>query len=115
MPAGVGCRHLDESQRAMAAARVATLRREDTLKQNQRPDGSIDLSTASKMLNVGEASIKRARVVLKEADPEIIKLVEDGKLAVSGRPIGRFADARGRGEAVPSKYRGRQSGMTDLR
>jgi ParB-like chromosome segregation protein Spo0J len=76
-------RHLNESQRAMVAARLATLRREDTLKQNQRPDGSIDLSTASQMLNVSEASTKRARVVLDAGDPELVKLVDDGKLAVS--------------------------------
>jgi hypothetical protein len=74
-------RHLDESQRAMVAARVATLR---TGQRADRVDGSIDLSTAAEMLNVGEATVKRARVVLDEGTPELVDMVDCGELAVLG-------------------------------
>jgi hypothetical protein len=73
-------RHLNESQRAMVAAKLANL------SDGQRADrvaGSIDLPTAAKMLNVSKSSIKRAKTVQREADPEIVKAVEGGDVSVS--------------------------------
>jgi hypothetical protein len=74
-------RHLDESQRAMVAARVATMR------QGARTDpASIEAMSdaqAAKLLNVSEASVERAKAVRRDAVPEIIELVDDGDLAVS--------------------------------
>ena len=74
-------RHLDESQRAMVAARVATL------PQGTRADRSIDPSKtqpeAAALLNVSTPSVKRARVVLDRGTPELIAAVDQGKLAVS--------------------------------
>jgi hypothetical protein len=73
-------RHLNESQRAMVAAKLANL------SDGQRADrvaGSIDLPTAAKMLNVSEPSIKRAKSVHREAAPEIVKAVENGDVSVS--------------------------------
>src|SRR5215471_21236950 len=50
-------RHLDESQRAMVAAKLATLR------DGQRADlvEGLPIGRASEMLNVGERSVARAR------------------------------------------------------
>ena len=73
-------RHLNESQRAMVAAKLADLR------DGQRADrvaGSIDLPTAAKMLNVSESSIKRAKTVQRGAAPEIVRAVESGDVSVS--------------------------------
>jgi ParB-like chromosome segregation protein Spo0J len=73
-------RHLDESQRAMVAAKLANL------SDGQRADrvaSSIDLPTAAKLLNVSESSIKRAQTVQREADPEIVRAVESGEVSVS--------------------------------
>jgi hypothetical protein len=74
-------RHLDESQRAMIAAKIATL------KDGQRQVGQLaEVPTQSKaaaMLNVGERSVRRARAVLKSGDPDMIASVEHGELAVS--------------------------------
>jgi ParB-like chromosome segregation protein Spo0J len=72
-------RHLGPSERAMVAARMANL------KWGQRADrveGSIDLSTAAKLANVSEPSVKRARVVLERGTLELQQAVEHGRIAV---------------------------------
>jgi ParB-like chromosome segregation protein Spo0J len=74
-------RHLTESQRAMTAARLATMR------QGARTDlASIEARSqeqAADLLHVGRASVQRARVVLDRAVPELIAAVDAGRLAVS--------------------------------
>ena len=73
-------RHLNESQRAMVAARIANLGHGQ---RADRVEGSIDTSTAAEMLNVGTASVKRARKVQEDAVPELAAMVESGTVAVS--------------------------------
>jgi ParB-like chromosome segregation protein Spo0J len=71
-------RHLNEGQRAMVAAKLANLE----LGANQHSEGtSIDV--ASRLLNVGRASVDRARRVLSMADPSIIDQVDKGNMSVS--------------------------------
>lgn len=74
-------RHLDESQRAMVAARLATM------KQGARTDiASIDAKSqaeAAELLNVSRPSVQRARTVLDNGAPELVKAVEQGRLPVS--------------------------------
>src|SRR5262245_14707708 len=73
-------RHLDESQRAMVAAKLTSL--EVGANQHTKGQGtSIDV--ASKLLNVGRASIDRARKVLATGDPSVIAAVEQGNVSVS--------------------------------
>jgi ParB-like chromosome segregation protein Spo0J len=72
-------RHMDPSQRAMVAARMANL------KWGQRADrveGSIDLSTAAQLANVSEPSAKRAKAVLEHGTAELQEAVEQGRVAV---------------------------------
>jgi len=61
-------RHLDASQRATIAAKIATL------KDGQRADRvqGVPIGTASKMLNVSTRSVKRAREVLEKGAPKLI-------------------------------------------
>src|ERR1700730_14268337 len=72
-------RHLDESQRAMLAARIATLG------DGQRQVGQLaDVPTqeqAAEMLNVGERTVRRASEVLNEGVPEVISAVERGAVS----------------------------------
>jgi N6-adenosine-specific RNA methylase IME4 len=78
-------RHLDESQRAMVAARVANLG-----EGRPKKTGSIDpvsQGDASGLLNVSTPSVKRARVVLEKGAPELIAAVDQGKLAVSAASV----------------------------
>jgi ParB-like chromosome segregation protein Spo0J len=75
-------RHLDESQRAIVAAKLAKLRR------GVRPDASIEASAttqteAAELLNVSRPSVQRARKVIERAAPEIVAAVEQGELSVS--------------------------------
>jgi hypothetical protein len=72
-------RHLDESQRAMAASKIATLR--DGQRSDQVEGSSIE--TASRLLNVGPASVKRARYVQDHGAPDLVHAVEQGDVAVS--------------------------------
>jgi len=75
----VNRRHLNESQRSLFAAEIATLEKG----ANQHSKGSsIDLPTAATMLNVGEASVKRAKNFLAKAAPELIEQVRQGKRRV---------------------------------
>ena len=72
-------RHLNESQRAMIAARLANA-------PEGRPSetSSIDLVSqprAAQLLNVSTPSVKRARVVLERGTPEQVQAVEAGTLA----------------------------------
>lgn len=90
-------RHLTESQRAMVAARLATLRLGDN-QHKAAPIGtaSVDLlgvpasaeppvsqSEAADMMNVGRRSVQRATEVQEKGAPELIAAVEQGKVAVS--------------------------------
>lgn len=93
-------RHLNESQRAMIAAKLATLRHGSN--QYRQEDASIAASSpnatasttaptsertaqaeAAGLLNVSRASVQRARVVLDKGTKEEIKSVEEGAAAVS--------------------------------
>jgi DNA modification methylase len=72
-------RHLDESQRAMVAAKLATLR------DGQRADlvEGLPIGRASELLNVGERSVARARGVQEHGTPELVQAVERGNVKVS--------------------------------
>jgi ParB-like chromosome segregation protein Spo0J len=72
-------RHLNESQRAMVAAKLATLR------DGQRADlvEGLPIGRASALLNVGERSVARAREVIDHGAPELVSAVERGAVSVS--------------------------------
>jgi N6-adenosine-specific RNA methylase IME4 len=75
-------RHLDESQRAMVAARIARMR------QGERTD-LVEISTrlsqpqAAALVNVSRESVILGRKVLEHGGLELIEAVERGAIAVS--------------------------------
>jgi len=71
-------RHLNTSQRAMVAAKLANL----AAGANQHSEGT-SIEVASKLLNVGRASIERAKQVLAKGDPSLIEEVEQGQTPVA--------------------------------
>lgn len=57
--------HLDESQRAMVGAKLATLREGRRSTETPSIEG-VSVATAATMLNVGHASVERAKVVQRD-------------------------------------------------
>lgn len=98
-------RHLNESQRAMAAAKLANMKSGDSASQRQVSDTSIgnndvEISTscisqgeAANLLNVSRATVSNARRVLNEGTVEEIHAVEAGVTAASTVAAGIRAKA----------------------
>ncbi len=78
-------RHLDESQRAMVAAKLANLEHGG---QGGNLNTSIDVlktsqSTAAKMLNVSVPSVQRAKSIMTHGIDEVSDLVTSGQVSVN--------------------------------
>ena len=68
-------RHLNESQRAMVAAKMANVQHG----QNQHTVEDLQIwSSAAEMLNIGERLVYSAKTVLRDGTPEEIETVENG-------------------------------------
>jgi hypothetical protein len=80
-------RHMDESQRAMVAKKLATL--EHGQRQTGKFAGVTTQAEAASMLNVSERSVRTAGAVIDKAVPEIVTAVEKGDVSVSA--AARFA------------------------
>lgn len=77
-------RHMNESQRAMVAARIANINHgENRFTIDASIDASISQPEAAELLNVGRASVQRARQVIEQGTPELVAKVESGEMAVS--------------------------------
>lgn len=77
-------RHLNESQRQVVAAKIATLAK------GQRPRRLADVPTqaeAATLLNVGERGVRRARVVLGHAVPALREAVERGEIGLTAAAV----------------------------
>lgn len=72
-------RHLSESQRALIAARLANTSRGN----NQHTAGAITQKEAANDLGVSVDSVIRAKKVIQDGVPELIKAVESGKLNIT--------------------------------
>ncbi|WOF74124.1 hypothetical protein QMT40_001771 [Parvibaculaceae bacterium PLY_AMNH_Bact1] len=72
-------RHLNSSQRAMVASKIANLDKG----ANQHTGEGTSIEGSSKLLNVGKASVERARSVRKHAVPEVVAEVEAGTMSVN--------------------------------
>lgn len=77
-------RHLDESQRAMISARIATMERGDN---QHAPIGACSQEEAAELLSVARRSVQRAAKVLDEGTPELIAAVDSGEIKVSAAAV----------------------------
>jgi ParB-like chromosome segregation protein Spo0J len=74
-------RHLNTSQRAMVAAKLATFTHGG---DRSKPSiGGLTDAEAAKLLNVSERSVERARQVLAKGDPSLIEELEQGQTTVT--------------------------------
>jgi len=79
-------RHLDDSQRAMVATKIATLRSQDTLKTGDTlpvTQHFVTQSKAADLMNVSGRTVQKARVVVERGIPELQRAVEGGRVSVS--------------------------------
>ena len=78
-------RHLNESQRGMVAARMATMEHGEIGgghdRQSGKSAGLVSQSEAAKLLNVGERTVRDAKAILRDA-PEKAAAVESGKKTI---------------------------------
>ncbi len=83
-------RHLDESQRAMVAARLAKMLEKEAVKRKSRHSANLhsaqrgkSSSGAAAVVNVSTRLVTHAIKVLRDGCAELIAAVESGELAVS--------------------------------
>jgi hypothetical protein len=74
-------RHLSESQRAMVAAKLATMKRGRP--EENAPIGANTQGAAAEQLQVGRRSVQRAREVIEHGADELREAVESGEVSVS--------------------------------
>jgi N6-adenosine-specific RNA methylase IME4 len=77
-------RHLNESQRAFVASKIANMRRGE--RTDLEPSANlpkVDQPTAAAMFRVSERSVRSAVVLRNQGEPELQHAVEQGHLAVS--------------------------------
>ena len=76
-------RHLDASQRAMIAAKLATLGDGERKAASPKGEAVRTQQEAATMLDVGKRSVERARIVQVQGAPELVEAVEKGLVSVS--------------------------------
>jgi ParB-like chromosome segregation protein Spo0J len=77
-------RHLTPSQLAMVVTKVATLPQgRPSAKAANLPDSQVSQADAARLVHVSERSVRDARKVKAEGQPELVKAVETGTIAVS--------------------------------
>ena len=78
-------RYLSESQRAAVAVELATLIREETLKQNHSvnlQNGKITIREAAEQLNIGSRTVEVAKTI-KTLFPEVWEPIRSGEITVA--------------------------------
>ncbi len=107
-------RHLDASQRAMVAAKIATAR------QGERTDlaqiSARSQADAAQLLNVSRGRVQNAAAVRRDGIPELVEQVERGEIAVSAaatiaqKPPGEQREIMQRPAPVEARRIARETG-----
>jgi hypothetical protein len=87
-------RHLNESQRVMIGAKIAT----NAPGTNRFNRQALSIDEASALLNVSEKSISRAKTVLLNGEPDLVAAVESGRMSVAKASSGSGKESRTRRE-----------------
>jgi ParB-like chromosome segregation protein Spo0J len=103
-------RHLNGSQRAMIATRLATMTQ--GARTDLSPIGERSQAQAAELLNVGKRSVERAKKVREHGTPELQAAVKRGQLSVSAAAeiaTGRSEQQRQAVAAKPAVHAKRQA------
>lgn len=73
-------RHMSESQRAIAAAKLITAKKGGQPGGGSKPE---TVASAAKKLKVAPTTVKAGKRVVQKGTPELLKAVEDGKVTVT--------------------------------
>src|SRR5262249_12652485 len=76
-------RHLNERQRAMVAAKLATVRHGQRKSESQICDSRLTQAEAADRMNVSKRLVESARVIRDKGTPELVRATEQGKVPVS--------------------------------
>jgi N6-adenosine-specific RNA methylase IME4/ParB-like chromosome segregation protein Spo0J len=81
-------RHLNESQRAMIAAKLAGLpahrpEKSASLQTSSSSEGPISIEAAAEKLSVSARTVASAKKVQERGSPDLIRAIEHGKITVS--------------------------------
>lgn len=76
-------RHLNESQRAMVAAKLATLTHGGDRVSKQAENLPLAQARAAELLNVSDRSLRSAKSIQSRGAPELVAAVQSGKVSVS--------------------------------
>src|SRR5437879_4790111 len=74
-------RHLDDTQRSMVAARLASMKQ--GARTDLSPNGGISQAKAAELLNVKKRRVERAREVVDHGVPDLVTAVEQRDVTVS--------------------------------
>lgn len=94
-------RHLTESQRAMAVAKLASLGAGQPKKYSELIPNTLTQEQAAKIARVSSKTIGNAREILNHGTPEEINEVINNKAAVT--PMADFVRARRKGKPLPTR------------
>lgn len=76
-------RHLNESQRAIIAAKLANLKHGEVGRGHEKSEQQIRVSDAAELLNVGTTSVQNAKTVMRDGTPEELAAIQRGDLGVN--------------------------------
>ncbi len=76
-------RHLDPSQRAMVAARIANMSNGQTKAAVPKGIAGVSQAETAQILNVSRRNVARAAKVQKHGDPALVDAVDAGEIAVT--------------------------------
>jgi N6-adenosine-specific RNA methylase IME4 len=76
-------RHLNESQRAMTAARAANMQQGTRTDKPSRNSDEVSAAKAAQLMHVDRSQVFEAKKVISLGTQEVVKIVDTGKLAVS--------------------------------
>lgn len=109
-------RHLDETQRALVAAKLSSLSGESANLRSDTPPPGVRIDEAARLLNVSPRSVDTARSLIREAPPAVLAAAQSGAVSLHAAHGGlRAARDAVRRDGVPVTEAALQAAYDRLR